>query len=270
MELFSDFVGPGEAGAFLSRYAHILVGITWIGLLYFFNFVQVPAYGELSDAARGEALRKVTWRALWWFRWAALATFVTGLLLLIFQEQLKTDYAVSPDGESVSYFATTPGMAISVGMLFGITMFLNVWGVIWRAQKVVIGSANRVAEGGEADPAAPAAAKRAARASRVNTLFSIPMLFFMVITSHFAPSAFDQFPDSGSRLVFWVVVLVLFAFVELSALGLLGGIDSPQNKLFFDDHRYTILFGFILLAILYFVCFEGIIGGMEVPAAPGN
>lgn len=259
MEIFSDFVGPGQGGAFISRYAHILFGIAWIGLLYFFNFVQVPAYAQLSDGARSEALRNVTWRALWWFRWAALATFLTGLLLLLFQEQLKGDYAIDPSGASVSYFATTQGMAISVGMLFGITMFLNVWGVIWRNQKIVIGSARAVAEGGEADPAAPAAAKKAARASRANTFFSFTMLWFMVITAHFA-LRFDQFPDGGSKGAFWAIVFVLWAVVEASALGFIGGIDGPINKLLFDDHRKTIAFGFLYLVVIYVVCFEILIG----------
>lgn len=258
MELFNDFVGIGGGGAFISRYLHILVGIAWIGLLYFFNFVQVPAYAQLSDGARSEALRSLTWRALWWFRWAALATFLTGLLLLIFQEQLKSDYTVI-DGESVSYFATTQGMAISVGMLFGITMFLNVWGVIWRAQKVVIGSARSVAEGGEADPNAPAMAKKAARASRANTFFSFTMLWFMVLTAHFS-GGFDALPDGSSKGLFWAFIVILWAVVEASALGFIGGIDGPINKLLFDDHRKTIIFGFVYLAIVYLVGFEIIIG----------
>ena len=67
----------------------MVVGITWIGLLYYFNFVQVPAFGEMEAAARNNAIDKLASRALWWFRWAALATVVTGLLILGFQEQLE-------------------------------------------------------------------------------------------------------------------------------------------------------------------------------------
>ena len=70
---------PTRASTSCFRYGHVLSGITWIGLLYFFNFVQVPAFAELSDGARSEALRKLTFRALWWFRYAALATFLFGL-----------------------------------------------------------------------------------------------------------------------------------------------------------------------------------------------
>ena len=128
--------------AYLSRWGHVVVGITWIGLLYYFNFVQVPAFGEMEAAARNNAIDKLASRALWWFRWAAAATFVTGLMILGFQEQLN----------EMSYFKTPPGMAIATGMLLGITMFLNVWGVIWRAQKVVIANARNVQAGGEADP----------------------------------------------------------------------------------------------------------------------
>ena len=74
-----------SGGAFASRWAHVVVGITWIGLLYYFNFVQVPSYAELSDGARSEALRKLTFRALWWFRYAALLTFLFGITLLVIQ-----------------------------------------------------------------------------------------------------------------------------------------------------------------------------------------
>jgi uncharacterized membrane protein len=137
-------------------------------------------------------------------------------------------------------------------MLFGITMFLNVWGVIWRNQKIVIGNAENVANGGEANPDAPAAAKRAARASRCNTLFSIPMLFFMLFTAH---GGWFQAEVDGTA-IYWVIVLILWALVELSALGFIGGIDSPFNKLAFDKHQQTIWAGFALLAILYFVGWE--------------
>ena len=144
MEIFNDFCRAVRARCRSStRYGHVLAGVTWIGLLYFFNFVQVPAYAELSDGARSEALRKLTFRALWWFRYAALLTFLFGLMLLVIQG----------DGENMDlYFEGAHGTAILTGMLFGITMFLNVWGVIWRNQKIVIGNAENVAAGGEAEP----------------------------------------------------------------------------------------------------------------------
>ena len=244
MEIFENFTDPCGPLSVLTRGAHVLAGVTWIGLLYFFNFVQVPAYAELSDGARSEALRKLTFRALWWFRYAALLTFLFGVLLV----------GIQGDGENTDlYLSGVGGTAILTGMLFGITMFLNVWGVIWRNQKIVIGNAENVANGGEANPDAPAAAKKAARASRCNTLFSIPMLWFMVFAAHGARLVRRPI---GGTVVYWVLVLVLWAFVEASALGLIGGIDSAFNKPAFDKHKPTIWFGFGLLAIIYFVGWE--------------
>jgi hypothetical protein len=249
VEIFDGFFDPSSGFEFLSRFGHILSGVTWIGLLYFFNFVQVPAYAQLSDSARSEALRKLTWRALWWFRWAAVATLVFGLLII----SVHTGETDAGDSRMELFFSGQHGVAILTGMLFGVTMFLNVWGVIWRAQKVVIGSAETVASGGEADPDAPAAAKRGARASRANTLFSIPMLFFMV----FAPHGGAWFGGgTEGTIVYWIIVLALWAFIEASALGFIGGIDSPFNQNAFNDHRRTIAAGFILLAIIYFIGWE--------------
>ena len=138
-------------------------------------------------------------------------------------------------------------------MLFGITMFLNVWGVIWRNQKIVIGNAETVAAGGAANPDAPAAAKAGARASRCNTFFSITMLFFMVFAAH---GGVVRRGSTECTVVYWILVLVLWAFVEASALGLIGGMDNAFNKLAFDKHRNTIMGGFVLLAIVYFVGWE--------------
>jgi hypothetical protein len=166
---------------------------------------------------------------------------------------------IQGDGENTDiYLSGVGGTAILTGMLLGTTMFLNVWGVIWRNQKIVIGNAENVANGGEANPEAPAAAKRAARASRCNTLFSITMLFFMVFTAHAWPSW--NAVEIGTTVVYWLLVLVLWAFVEASALGLVGGIDSAFNKAAFDKHQQTIWFGFGLLAIVYFVGWELILG----------
>ena len=245
MELFNRFFDPAGAFETLSRFGHVLSGITWIGLLYFFNFVQVPAYAQLSDAARGEALRKLTWRALWWFRWAAVATLLFGLLIISVQEM-----------EDGAYWSGQRGTAILTGILFAVTMFLNVWGIIWRNQKVVIGSAETVANGGQANPDAPASAKKAARASRCNTFMSFTMLWFMVFAAHGAGFWGVDGTEMGGTLVYWVFVLILWAVVELSALGYIGGIDGPLNKAFFDDHKKTIIFGFVYLAVIWVVGWE--------------
>jgi uncharacterized membrane protein len=240
VELFDDFGRDAGGGLdMILRSGHVLVGIAWIGLLYFFNFVQTPAYAELSDGARSEALRKLTFRALWWFRWAAMATFLFGLALVLTRDDMG------------DYFESAQGYAISTGMLLGITMFANVWLVIWPAQKIVIGSAETVANGGQANPDAPAAAKRGARASRANTFMSVTMLWFMVYTAHFAPIL-----SIDNKAVYMILLLVCWAFIEASALGFIGGLDSPFNKLVFDKHRDTILYGFVFLVVFYVVGWE--------------
>ncbi len=76
--IFDNFFESNGGLEFIARWLHILAGIAWIGLLYFFNFVQTPAFAELSPGARNEAFDKLTWRALWWFRWAAMSTFLLG------------------------------------------------------------------------------------------------------------------------------------------------------------------------------------------------
>ena len=88
-----------NSGQFFSRWLHVVVGVAWIGLLYFFNFVQVPAFAEMEPAARNNAMDKLTWRALWWFRWAAVATVVTGFLLFYFTDDYKTEFMKTRPGD---------------------------------------------------------------------------------------------------------------------------------------------------------------------------
>jgi uncharacterized membrane protein len=237
VEIFSDFFEAGGGLYFLSKYGHVLFGIAWIGLLYFFNFVQVPAYAELSAGARTEAFDKVTWRALWWFRMAAAATFATGAIMWALAGADYGDAAL---------------LSIAWGSVLGTTMFLNVWGIIWRNQKVNITSMRT-----EGKPNADAA-KKAARASRANALFSIPMLFFMLFTSHYA-SSYDV--SGGKVAIAWVIFLASWAFIEASAIGLIGGLDSPFNKWAFDTHKNTIIAGVAYWLILLIVCWELILGG---------
>src|SRR5437764_5950988 len=106
MAIFTRF---GLQGAF--TIAHVIVAIMWMGLLWFFNFVQTPAYAEMEPSARNNAFDKLTWRALWWFRWAALATIVSGLFIL----------AVAPSGSYGSAFWKSPeGMGIAAAILFAL------------------------------------------------------------------------------------------------------------------------------------------------------
>ena len=144
----------------LFRFGHILVGIAWIGLLYYFNFVQTEYFKEAEDDARKDAVAKLAPRALWWFRWAAFLTFLTGLALL-------------------HYISVKITLEIILGATMGTLMMLNVWGIIWPNQKIVIGLKE-----GDAAVAGP----KAALASRTNTLFSVGMLYFMVASAHYPAS----------------------------------------------------------------------------------
>jgi len=227
--------------AFLSRWSHVVVGITWIGLLYYFNFVQVPAFAEMEAAARNNAIDKLASRALWWFRWAAVATVVSGLLILGFQRQL----------DDMDYFKSPPGMAIAVGILLALTMFVNVWGIIWRNQKTVIANARNVQAGGEADPAAAEAGRRALLASRQNTIFSLPMLVFMVGTSHFP---YDVPNATGShRAIYWLIMLVVWILFELNALGVIGGLKPGGTNIIYDTHKNTLITGFAYAALVIII-----------------
>ena len=178
---------------FLARWSHILFGITWIGLLYYFNFVQTEYFKEAEDSARVDAFSKLVPRALWYFRWAALLTFLTGLVMLGYRGSAST-------------------ADIIIGSVLGTLMLLNVWGIIWRNQKIVIASNQAVAAGGEADPAAAEAAPKAALASRTNTLFSIPMLWFMVASAHM-PSGSIM---ANTQAI--VICCVIIATIEVNAI----------------------------------------------------
>jgi hypothetical protein len=130
-------------------------------------------------------------------------------------------------------------------------MWANVWFVIWPNQKKVIANAERVAGGAEPDPAAAPAARKGALASRTNTLFSIPMLFFMAATSHFA-GLFDT-SKGGHRGIYYAILLVIALFFELNALGVLGGYAPSPTRKFLDDHKQTIIVGLVVWAVLMVV-----------------
>jgi uncharacterized membrane protein len=227
---------------FLMRYAHIISGITWIGLLYYFNFVQTPAFAAFEAGPRNEAFTKLVPRALWWFRWGAASTLAFGLLLFIL--------GMSGDLSPFEEMKTVNTLTILGGMAFGITMFLNVWLIIWPNQQIVMANAEGLLAGREADPAAAAAARKGACASRTNTLLSIPMLFFMVATGHFV-GGYDAVPDGGSRAVWYIVILAVIAVVETIALRA-PAVGKPEAW-YIDQHKNTIIAGFVLLAVLYLI-----------------
>jgi uncharacterized membrane protein len=234
-------------GAFVSRWAHVVVGITWIGLLYYFNFVQVPAFAEMEPAARNNATDKLASRALWWFRWAAVATVATGIMILLFQTDGTKTQLFAGD-----YWKSPSGLSIATGILLALIMFANVWGVIWRKQKIVIANARNVQAGGEADPNAPAQGRLALMASRQNTIFSFAMLMFMVGTSHFFVVGFDT-SDSGTRVLYYVIVLVIAALLELNALGVIGGSSPGGANWIYDSHKNALIAGGVLVVVFYLV-----------------
>jgi hypothetical protein len=154
-----DIITTSHGIELLLRWLHFMAGITWIGLLYYINFVQTPFFGtELGGQARSAMVRGLVPNVLWWFRWGAMFTFLSGLAIVA----LRWGH-----GEILG----SPRMtAVLTGGAMGTLMWANVWFVIWPAQQIAIASANAVAAGGEADPQAAALAPRAARASRTNTL----------------------------------------------------------------------------------------------------
>src|SRR4030095_16728701 len=163
-----------EAGwLFLLRWIHFLSGITWIGLLYYFNFVQTPFFAETEAPVRTGAQQKLLPRAMWWFRWGAMITFISGWLYLLHWWIGKVGFA-----------AGVGAWAILLGGLLGSIMWANVWFIIHPKQKIVIQNALDVGAGKPANPAAAPAGARAGLASRTNTMLSIPMLFFMGAASH--------------------------------------------------------------------------------------
>jgi len=157
---------------------HVLAGVTWIGLLYYFNFVQVPALGDAASDEGGPGgagiTKYVAPRALWWFRWGALLTWLTGAAFLLHRGQLDDAFALGMTSSPVNVY----GLTIGVGAWLGTLMLFNVWVLIWPNQKKILGmveaSADEIAK----------AKSTAFLASRSNTLMSIPMLMSMIGAHH--------------------------------------------------------------------------------------
>ncbi len=233
------------------RWLHILSGIVWIGMLYFFNLVQVPAYAAFGDEAKARniALDKVTRRALWWFRWGAVSTVVMGISITIAEK----DFFKPSNG--VSFGKTGGGLAISLGMLLAIIMFLNVWGVIWRNQKVLLANAANLLAGGEANPGAAAAGRKALMASRTNVIFSIGMLYLMVVSSH--DVYLGNGISSGKVGAFWAISIIVTAILELNALGFMPWkteVNKGLNKLYDGGVRMVLIGATGFWVIVLVVC----------------
>ncbi|MFL2771468.1 MAG: urate hydroxylase PuuD [Rhodospirillaceae bacterium] len=153
---------------FLFKLLHVISGIMWIGLLWYFNFVQIPNMPNIPDDQKPAISKVIAPAALFWFRWGAMATIITGLIVAMLSGYLIDAITLSGNGK-----------IIGIGMWLGAIMWFNVWFVIWPNQKKALGIV-------EVDADAKASAARTAMLfSRTNTLLSIPMLFCMVAQQNF-------------------------------------------------------------------------------------
>jgi uncharacterized membrane protein len=194
------------------RWWHVVFGVAWIGLLYYFNFVQVPSFPTMEAPHRNGAIDKLVPRALWYFRFAALATAATGIVMLgLYASDL---------------YKGNVGHSIYAGSLLGLVMLANVWLVIWPNQKIVIENARGLLAGKDANPGAAGAGRRALLASRTNAIFSIPMLMFMTGTQNIFGSGDPLSP----AILFWIVLIAIIAVLEANALGMIKGFEGPLTK----------------------------------------
>ena len=157
-----------EFGVFLFRWLHVISGVMWIGLLWYFNFVQIPNMPNIPDEQKPAIGKVIAPAALWWFRWGAMATIVTGVILAALNGYLLEAIMLGlTDG-------VPKHTMIGIGMWLGTIMWFNVWFVIWPNQQRALGIV-------EADADTKAKSARTAMLfSRTNTLLSVPMLFAMV------------------------------------------------------------------------------------------
>ncbi len=216
------------------RWFHFLAGIAWIGMLYYFNLVQTPFFGtELGGSVKRDMTRGLVPQAMWWFRWGAAFTFLTGWLMVLMQL-----------GHGV---ALTDGYMTRVltGGLLGTLMAYNVWFIIWPAQRdYVIKSAEQTAAGGKAVDGTPDKAALAGRASRTNAMFSIPMLLFMASARH-APGGFL---DGENDLAYWVVFALIVLGLELNAV---AGPAAPARQKYLTTVSGVIHLGLVITVVLF-------------------
>ena len=168
------------------RWLHVIAGITWIGILYFFNMINVPLQGALDDAGKKAVNPKMMPRALWWFRWGAMFTFLAGMVLFTLNYMYTPGVGFGPS----ALFTDANGITdrawwIMFGMLLGTVMWFNVWFIIWPAQVKILGGTASAEE-------LPGLRRRAFLASRTNTYLSGPMLFGMLAPSHFGAIDFPR------------------------------------------------------------------------------
>lgn len=223
MTLFS-----GAAAEFWLRYFHYVFGILWIGHLYYFNFSQMAFMAEADASTKSAVFQKLTPRTMIWFRWGSMVTFLSGWGMIFH----KAGMGVPLD--------SAWGTIILSGGIIGTLMFLNVWLIIWPKNKMAIDNATRVAKGEQPIPNLADHMARAAVASRTNTLFSLPMLFFMGAASHLPLIVSPE----KSQVPYWSTFAIVVGLLELNAI---KGKMGPLQKLGMAVH-----FGILLTLVLYF------------------
>ena len=165
---FADGYSGSDFGVFFFRWLHVLSGVMWIGLLWYFNFVQIPSMPKIPDDQKPAIGKVIAPAALFWFRWAAMSTIITGLIVAGMNGYLSDAVLLGLNTGAMGH------TMIGIGMWLGVIMWFNVWFVIWPNQKKALGMV-------ECSPEEKAAAARTAMLfSRTNTLLSFPMLFAMV------------------------------------------------------------------------------------------
>jgi len=182
----------------LMRWLHVMAGIVWIGVLYFFNFVNIQVQKSIDDGAKKAVNPQLMPRALWWFRWGAMITFLAGLILFVMNYMYEPGIGFGPSAN----WSDVDGMTgrawwITMGMLLGLIMWFNVWFIIWPAQKKLLS--------GKAGDQADTLRTSASKFSRINTFLSGPMLFGMLAPNHY-----------GSFSLVTLIIVIAIAMLAVS------------------------------------------------------
>lgn len=185
-----DIITTAAGIEMLLRWGHFLAGITWIGLLYYFNFIQSEYFKVSSVESKHNVIQLLVPKAIWWFRWAAMATFITGAGIM----------GARGAGWTIDIY---------IGALLGTLMFANVWLIIWPNQKLMIEWATSATSSDLPPEDVAAGQAKAGLASRTNTLFSIPMLFFMGASAHF---------PHGFSVVALILAIAIIGAIEYNAV----------------------------------------------------
>lgn len=200
---------------FVIRYLHVFAGLIWIGFLYYINFAQGAFLNEIDAPNKTVVQMKLFPRVMWWFRYAALWTFLIGLYLLAIY------------GKEMKFTATSYWVNILTGSLFGTLMAANVWFLIWPRQKLIIANATGVSKGDAPIAGIADQAVRATVASRTNVMFSISMLFFMLAGRHWSYEV-----RADMVVVYAILLLIIAGALEFNAIwGKLGPLTTVRGVL---------------------------------------